>query len=147
MPRLVEAVKLARGTQAKEIGVSKETATIQDDEGKACVGEVMRSSKDFGFIDAVGTGGLSNVVTKSAPAGNPFSRHFYHVTDFLGVQRCLPIRLLPTPAKCGVRPFPGVKPVEGWRDRATRYSEQRAERVKGIEAPIESKGELVEVGL
>jgi len=59
----------------------------------------------------------------------------------------LPIRLLPTPAKCGVRPFPGVKPVEGWRDRATRYSEQRAERVKGIEAPIESKGELVEVGL
>ena len=61
--------------------------------------------------------------------------------------RILPIRLLPTPAKCGVRPFPGVKPVEGWRDRATRYSEQRAERVEGIETPIESKGELVEVGL
>ena len=59
----------------------------------------------------------------------------------------LPIRLLPTPTKCGVRPFPGVKPVEGWRDRASRYSEQRAERVEGIEAPIESKGELVEVGL
>jgi len=59
----------------------------------------------------------------------------------------LPIRLLPTPTKCGVRPFPRVKPVEGWRDRASRYAEQRAERVEGIEAPIESKGELVEVGL
>ncbi|MEF2559433.1 hypothetical protein VQ044_25410, partial [Aurantimonas sp. C2-5-R2] len=27
----------------------------------------------------------------------------------------LPIRLLPTPTKCGVRPFPGVKPVKGRR--------------------------------
>ena len=54
----------------------------------------------------------------------------------------LPIRLLPTATKCGVRPFPGVEPVEGWRDRASRYSEQGAERVEGIEAPIESKREL-----
>jgi hypothetical protein len=59
----------------------------------------------------------------------------------------LPIRLLPTPTKCGMRPFPGVKPVEGWRDCASRDSEQRAERVERIEAPIESKSELVEVGL
>ena len=59
----------------------------------------------------------------------------------------MPIRFSPTPTKCGVRPLPGVKPVEGWRDRASRYSKQRTERVDGIEAPIESKGELVEVGL
>src|SRR5271166_5746000 len=59
----------------------------------------------------------------------------------------LPIRLLPTPTKCGVRPFPGVKPVKGRRDRPTRDSEQRAECVEGIEASVESKRELVEVGL
>ena len=71
------------------------------------------------------------------------------VSDFkhLRINHSLPIRLLPTPTKCGMRPFPGVKPVEGWRDCASRDSEQRAERVERIEAPIESKSELVEVGL
>ncbi|MEC5414625.1 hypothetical protein, partial [Aurantimonas sp. C2-4-R8] len=37
----------------------------------------------------------------------------------------LPIRLLPTPTKCGVRPFPGVKPVKGRRSCLAGDSEQR----------------------
>jgi hypothetical protein len=35
----------------------------------------------------------------------------------------LPIRLLPTPTKCGMHPFPGVQPVEGRRGCAARNSE------------------------
>ena len=62
-------------------------------------------------------------------------------------EQVLPIRLSPTPTKCGVRPFPGVKPVKGRRGCSAGDSEQRAERVEGIEAPIESKGEFVEVRL
>ena len=59
----------------------------------------------------------------------------------------LPIRLLPTPTKCRVGPFSGVELFEGWRGGPARDSEQRAERVERVEAPIESKRELVEVGL
>ena len=59
----------------------------------------------------------------------------------------LPIRLLRTPAKCGMHPFPGVQPVIGRRGCAARNSEERAERVERVEAPIEPKRELVEIGL
>lgn len=44
-------------------------------------------------------------------------------------------------------PFSGVEPVEGRRVGSARDSEQRAERVERVEAPIEPKRELVEVGL
>ncbi len=36
------------------------------------------------------------------------------------VELCLPIRLLPTPTKCGMHPFPGVQPVKGRRGCASR---------------------------
>lgn len=36
--------------------------------------------------------------------------------------RHLPIRLLPTPTKCGMHPFPGVQPVKGRRGCAARNS-------------------------
>ena len=62
-------------------------------------------------------------------------------------ERILPIRLSPTPTKCRVDPFPGGQPVKGRRDCPAGDSEQRAERVEGIEASIESKREFVEVGL
>ena len=44
--------------------------------------------------------------------------------DFLFLNRSLPIRLLPTPTKCGVHPFPGVQPVKGRRGCPARDSEQ-----------------------
>jgi len=59
----------------------------------------------------------------------------------------LPIRLSPTPTKCGVHPFPGVQPVKGRGGCPSGDAEQRSERVEGIEAPVESKREFVEVGL
>jgi hypothetical protein len=39
-------------------------------------------------------------------------------------EQFLPIRLLPTPTKCGVHPFPGVQPVKGRRGCPARDSEQ-----------------------
>jgi len=74
----------------------------------------------------------------------------------LSVNRCppelperqtLPIRLSPTATKCGVDPFAGVQPVKSRGVGPAGDSEQRAERVEGIEAPIESERELVEIGL
>ena len=53
----------------------------------------------------------------------------------------MPIRLLPTPTKCGVHPFPGVKPVKSRCGCPARDSEQRAERIEWVELPIESKRE------
>jgi len=89
----------------------------------------------------------TDIETKRRKALFFFVDQIGEVEDLSIEEGTLPIRLSPTPTKCGVRPFPGVKSVEGWRDRASRYSEQRAEGVVGIEAPIEPKGELVEVGL
>lgn len=63
------------------------------------------------------------------------------------VDQPLPIRLSPTPTKCRVYPFPGIKLVKGRRDCTAGDSEQRAERVEGVETPIESKREFVEIGL
>ena len=44
-------------------------------------------------------------------------------------------------------PFPGIKSVKGRRGCPARDSEQRTERVERIEASIEAKRELVEIGL
>jgi transposase len=106
------------------------------------------SSQRLAKIPGVGPIGAA-LLTMKTPAPQLFTsgRQFAAWIGLTPKDHSLPIRLLPTPTKCGVRPFPGVKSVEGWRDRASRDSEQRAERVERIEAPIESKGELVEVGL
>jgi len=59
----------------------------------------------------------------------------------------MPIRLSPTPTKCGVYPFPGIQPVKGRRGYPARDTHQRAERVERVEAPIEPEREFVEIGL
>ena len=43
----------------------------------------------------------------------------------------LPIRLSPTPTKCGVHPFTGIQPVKGRCGCPTRDTHQQAERVEG----------------
>jgi len=59
----------------------------------------------------------------------------------------LPIRLAPTPTMGRVRPFAGIEFGERRRLRTASNAEQRAEGVERVEAAIESKRELVEIGL
>ena len=57
------------------------------------------------------------------------------------------IRLAPRPTRCSGSGFCGVKLGIGRRGDIASNAEQRAESVEWIEAAIEAKRELVEVGL
>ena len=59
----------------------------------------------------------------------------------------LPIRLMQTPATCGVRPRAGIEVGIGRRLDPARDAEQRAEGVERVEPSVEAERELVEVGL
>jgi hypothetical protein len=63
------------------------------------------------------------------------------------MEHSMPIRLLPMTTTASVLPRSGVKAVIGRCCVATRYPEKRTKGVERIEPAIESKRELVQVGL
>ena len=62
-------------------------------------------------------------------------------------KRLVLIRLAPRPTRCSVSGFCGVKLGVGERGDIASDAEQGAECVERIEAAVEAKRELVEVGL
>jgi hypothetical protein len=66
------------------------------------------------------------------------------VAFLLCIDRCLPIRLMPTTTRCSVLPFSGVELGIGWSGGAAGDAQEGPKSVETIESSVEPKGEFVQ---